>query len=145
VIGIGITPSDRLKIAIDAKQLYFKDTEGFGNVLGWDDITAFGVGVQFQAAPRLTLRAGYNQTDNASPDEVAFFNVASPAIFGKHACVGMGIGVTESLTLNAGYYRAFSESVSGPFISPVIGPVPGTRVTTEMTLDSLVATFSFSL
>jgi long-chain fatty acid transport protein len=145
VIGIGITPSDRLKIALDAKQLYFKDTEGFGNVLGWDDITAFGLGVQFQAMPRLTLRAGYNQTENAIPDEVAFFNVASPAIFGKHACVGMGIGVTESLTLNAAYYRAFSESISGPFISPVSGPVPGTRVTTEMTLNSLVATFSFSL
>lgn len=145
VIGIGITPSDRLKIALDAKQLFFADTEGFGNMLGWEDITAFGLGVQFQAAPRLTLRAGYNQTDNAIPDEAAFFNVASPAIFGKHACVGMGIGVTESLTLNAGYYRAFSEKISGPFVSPVIGPVPGTRVTSEMTLDSIVATFSFNL
>lgn len=145
VIGIGITPSERLKIALDAKRMFFKDTAGFGNVLGWEDITAFGLGVQFQAMPKLTLRAGYNQTDNAIPDKAAFFNVASPAIFGKHACVGMGIGVTESLTLNAAYYRAFSESVSGPFISPVTGPVPGTRVTTEMTLDSLVATFSFSL
>jgi long-chain fatty acid transport protein len=145
VIGIGITPSDRLKIALDAKQLYFADTEGFGNKLGWQDITAYGLGVQFQAMPRLTLRAGYNQTENAIPDQAAFFNVASPAIFGKHACVGMGIQVTPSLTMNAAYYRAFSEKISGPFISPVSGPVPGTRVTTEMTLNSIVATFSFSL
>lgn len=145
VLGIGITPSDRLKIALDAKQLYFKSTEGFGTRLGWQDITAYGLGVQFQAMPKLTLRAGYNQTENAIPDEVTFFNVASPAIFGKHACVGMGIQVTPSLTMNAAYYRAFSEKISGPFISPVSGPVPGTRVTTEMTLNSIVATFSFSL
>ncbi len=145
VVGIGITPGDRLKIALDVKQMYFEDTEGFGNVLGWEDITAIGLGVQYQLMPKITLRAGYNQTDNAIPDEAAFFNVASPAIFGKHVAIGGGIQVTPTMTMNATYYRAFSESVSGPFISPVIGPVPGTRVTTEMTLDSLVATFSFSL
>lgn len=145
VLGIGFTPTDRLKIALDAKQMFFKDTEGFGNVLGWEDITAFAAGIQLQATPKLALRAGYNQTEGAIPDEAAFFNVASPAVFGKHATLGIGIGVTETLTLNAGYYRAFSEEISGPFISPVIGPVPGTRVTTEMTLDGLLATFSFNL
>ncbi|HWM89308.1 MAG TPA: outer membrane protein transport protein [Thermoanaerobaculia bacterium] len=145
VIGIGFTPNDRLKIALDAKQLFYKDTEGFGNVLGWDDITAFALGIQFQATPKLALRAGYNQTEGAIPDEATFFNVASPAVFGKHATVGLGVGVTETLTMNLGYYRAFSEEISGPFISPVIGPVPGTSVTTEMKLDGILATFSFSL
>lgn len=145
VIGIGFTPNDKLKIALDAKQMFFEDAEGFSETLLWEDITAFGLGIQFQATPKLTLRGGYNKTDNAIPDEAAFFNVASPAIFGDHATVGIGIGVTPTLTLNAGYYRAFSTEVSGPFVSPVIGPVPGTRVTTEMTLDGLVATFSFSL
>lgn len=145
VLGLGFTPTNRLKLGLDVKQMFFEDTEGFGNVLGWEDITAYALGVQFQATPRIALRAGYNKTDNAIPDEAAFFNVASPAIFGDHATVGFGLGVTESLTLNAGYYRAFAEEISGPFISPVAGPVPGTRVTTEMTLDGLVATFSFNL
>lgn len=145
VVGIGLTPTDRLKISLDGKEMFFKDAEGFGNVLGWDDILAFGAGVQFQAAPRLTLRAGYNHTQNAIPDDAAFFNVASPAIFGNHATVGLGLGVTETLTLNLGYYRAFATSISGPFISPVIGPVPGTRVTTETSINSILATFSFHL
>jgi long-chain fatty acid transport protein len=145
VVGIGFTPTDRLKIALDAKQMFFEDAAGFGDTLGWQDITAYGLGLQFQATPRLALRAGYNQTEGAIPDEATFFNVASPAVFGSHATVGLGVGVTETLTMNLGYYRAFSEEISGPFISPVIGPVPGTSVTTEMTLDGILATVSFSL
>lgn len=145
VIGVGIMPTDRLKIAIDAKQMYFGDAEGFSDTLGWEDITAYGLGVQFQATPKFSLRAGYNETEGAIPDEAAFFNVASPAVFGTHITAGLGVGVTESLTLNLGYYRALSEEISGPFISPIAGPVPGTNVTTEVTLDSILATFSFSL
>jgi long-subunit fatty acid transport protein len=145
VIGVGIMPTDRLKIAIDAKQMYFGDAEGFSDTLGWEDITAYGLGVQFQATPKFSLRAGYNQTEGAIPDEATFFNIASPAVFGTHITAGIGVGVTETLTLNLGYYRALSEEISGPFISPVIGPVPGTNVSTEVTLDSILATFSFSL
>ncbi|MFL6203510.1 MAG: OmpP1/FadL family transporter [Thermoanaerobaculia bacterium] len=145
VVGIGFTPGDKLKIALDAKQMYFEDAAGFGDTLGWQDITAYGLGIQFQATPKLALRAGYNQTEGAIPDEATFFNVASPAVFGTHVTAGLGVGVTDTLTLNLGYYRALSEKISGPFVSPVIGPVPGTRVTTEMTLDSILATFSFSL
>ena len=145
VVGIGFTPGDRLKIALDAKQMFFEDAAGFGDTLGWQDITAYALGIQFQATPRFALRAGYNETEGAIPDEATFFNVASPAVFGSHATVGIGVGVTETLTMNLGYYRAFSEEISGPFISPVIGPVPGTSVTTEMTLDGILATFSFNL
>jgi long-chain fatty acid transport protein len=145
VVGIGFTPTDRLKIALDAKQMFFADAAGFGDTLGWQDITAYGLGLQFQATPKLALRAGYNDTEGAIPDEAAFFNVASPAVFGTHVTVGLGVGVTETLTMNLGYYRALSEEISGPFISPVIGPVPGTNVTTEVTLDSILATFSFNL
>lgn len=145
VVGFGFTPTERLKIALDAKQMYFEEAEGFGDTLGWQDITAYALGIQFQATPRFALRAGWNETEGAIPDEATVFNVASPAVFGSHATVGLGIGVTDTLTLNAGYYRALAEEISGPFISPVAGPIPGTRVTTEMTLDGILATFSFNL
>lgn len=145
VVGVGFTPTDRLKIALDAKQMFFADAEGFGDTLLWEDITAYGLGVQFQATPKFALRAGYNETEGAIPDEATFFNVASPAVFGSHVTVGLGVGVTETLTMNLGYYRALSEEISGPFVSPLIGPVPGTNVTTEMTLDGILATFSFNL
>lgn len=145
VVGVGFMPTERLQIALDAKQMFFEDAAGFGDALGWQDITAYALGIQFQATPRFALRAGWNETEGAIPDEATFFNVASPAVFGSHATVGLGFGVTETLTMNLGYYRALSEEISGPFVSPVIGPVPGTRVTTETTLDGILATFSFNL
>lgn len=145
VVGLGFMPTERLSIALDAKQMFFEDAAGFGDTLGWEDITAYAVGVQFQASDRFALRAGWNETENAIPDIATVFNVASPAIFGSHATVGMGLGVTETLTLNLGYYRALSEEISGPFISPVAGPVPGTNVSIETSIDSILATFSFNL
>ncbi|HYH44206.1 MAG TPA: outer membrane protein transport protein, partial [Thermoanaerobaculia bacterium] len=75
VVGIGFTPTERLQIALDAKQMYFEDAAGFGDTLGWQDITAYALGLQFQATPRIALRLGYNSTEGAIPDEATFFNV----------------------------------------------------------------------
>lgn len=145
VVGLGFMPTDRLKIALDAKQMFFEDAAGFGETLGWEDITAYALGVQFQATPRFALRAGWNETDGAIPGEATVFNVASPAVFGSHATVGLGFGVTETLTMNLGYYRALAEEISGPIISPVAGPIPGTNVSIETEINSILATFSFNL
>jgi long-chain fatty acid transport protein len=153
IVGLGLTPTPRLSIALDAKRVNFSDTDGFGSGidaqgnaigLGWEDIDVFALGVQFRPVPRLALRAGYNKAENAIPEASQFFNVASPAVFEDHACVGFGWRVVPDLELNLTLYRAFENRVSGPFVSP-FGPVPGTQVTNEMTLNSAVVTFSFRL
>jgi long-chain fatty acid transport protein len=144
VAGIGITPGDRLAIALDGKMISYEDTEGFADVLGFEDITVIALGVQFEATDRLTLRAGYNVADNPIPEDRTFFTVATPAIFEDRVTAGLGIQATESLQLNLGYYKVFENRISGPFVSPA-GPVPGTQVTTEMGMESVLATFSFNL
>jgi long-chain fatty acid transport protein len=144
VAGIGITPNDRFSIALDGKYFWYEDTEGFKDVLGFENITAIALGVEFQATERVALRAGYNVSDNPIPEERAFFTVATPAIFEDRVSVGLGFQVTDALELNAAYYHVFENRITGPFVSPA-GPVPGTSVTTEMAMDSVLATFSFSL
>jgi long-chain fatty acid transport protein len=144
VAGLGITPGDRLAIALDGKWINYEETEGFADVLGFEDITVVALGVQFRATDRLTLRAGYNVSDNPIPEERTFFTVATPAIFEDRVTAGLGIQATESLQLNLGYYHVFENRISGPFVSPV-GPVPNTEVTTEMEMDAVLATFSFHL
>lgn len=144
VAGFGWTPSQRWKLAADVKWMGFEDAQGFAETLRWQDVVAFGVGAQLQATPRLSLRAGFNSTENAIPDEVTFLNVPAPAIFSDHAAVGLGVRATETLTLDLGYYRAFPTEISGPFLTPA-GPIPGTRVATEVSTDSLLLTLSFDL
>jgi long-chain fatty acid transport protein len=142
--GIAFTPSDRLAIAVDAKLISYEDTEGFKDALGFKDITVFDAGVQWRATDRFTLRAGYNVAENAIPEELTFVTVPVPAIFEDRVTAGFGMRVNEILELDAAYYHVFENRITGPFLGPT-GPVPGTAVTTEMAMDSVVLTFSFRL
>jgi long-chain fatty acid transport protein len=103
-----------------------------------------GLGIQFQATPTITLRIGGNHGNSPIDKSNVFSTVPVPAVFENRITAGFGQKVTDSLTLNLGYYHVFKNRVSGPFLTPA-GPAPGTKVTTEMTMDALVATFSFSL
>jgi long-chain fatty acid transport protein len=153
--GFAFTPTPQLKLALDGKWIDYAGARGFGGSgidpatgqargLGWKSITVFDAGGQYQATPWLALRLGYNHTENAIPDSVAFVNVASPAIWSNHITGGVGIRVDRALTLDAAYYQALRTRITGPFLSPA-GPVPGTQVTDEMAMRSFVATFSFKL
>jgi len=153
-VGIGWKPTQNLEIAIDGKRIAYGDTAGFGTSgidaqgnskgLGWKNITVLAAGVQWRPSPRLALRAGYNRSENPIPDALTFGSVEAPAVFKNHACVGLGFAVYKNLEANLALYRAFKNSGTGPFLSPS-GPVPGTHVTTEMTLDSALMTLSFRL
>lgn len=145
VAGLGFKPTDRLSIALDGKWVNYESTAGFKDTLGFKDMKVVGLGIQFQASPTITLRVGGNHCDSPIDSSNVFSTVPVPAVFENRVTAGFGQKVTDSLTLNLGYYHVFKNRVSGPFLSPVIGPVPGTKVTTEMAMDAVVATFSFSL
>jgi long-chain fatty acid transport protein len=142
--GLAYTPSDRLAIAVDGKWINYENTDGFKDTLGFKDITVFEAGVQWRATDRFTLRGGYNRGQNPIPEERTFLTVPVPAIFEDRVCGGFGLRVNDSLELNAAYYHVFENRITGPFLGPA-GPVPGTSVTTEMAMDSVVLTFSFTL
>jgi long-chain fatty acid transport protein len=142
--GLAYTPSDRLAIAVDGKWINYENTEGFKDVLGFQDITVFDAGVQWRATDRFILRAGYNRGENPIPEERTFLTVPVPAIFEDRVAAGFGTRVNDNLELDAAYYHVFENRITGPFLGPT-GPVPGTSVTTEMAMDSIVLTFSFNL
>ena len=144
VAGIGWKPTSRLSVALDGKWINYERTDGFKDTLGFKDITVEGLGIQFQATSTITVRVGANHCDSPIDSSNVFQSVPVPAVFEDRITAGFGQKVTPNLTLDLGYYHVFKNRVSGPFMSPA-GPVPGTRVTTEMAMDAVVATFSFSL
>jgi len=154
VAGIAFTPTPELELALDGKWIDYGNTRGFSEYglapdghalgLGWRSITVFDVGAQYRVTPRLALRVGYNHAENAIPPKSAFFNVASPAVWGHHVTAGLGVHVVADLELNLTYYQALKTRVTGPIVSP-FGPVPGTAITDEQSLRSWIATFSFKL
>lgn len=144
-VGLGFRPTSKLSIALDAKQIFYEETEGFKDALGLRDITVIALGLQYEINPKMTVRLGGNHGDSAIESDRVFFTVPVPAVFEDHVTFGMGMRVTPSLVANLGYYHVFKNEVSGPIYSPATGPIPGSRVTTEMEMDSIVATFSFDL
>ena len=154
VVGLAWRPDDRLTVALDGRWIGFDGTEGFeggfdpatgaGRGLGWEDIVVVALGAEYQVTPRLAVRAGWNQAEQAIPPESAFANVSSPALFEDHLTLGLGFRAYEALELNLGYWHAFDSEVTGPIPSPA-GPVPGASVTHVMSADAVLATFSFSL
>jgi len=151
--GIGWTPSERFRAGLDGRWIGYSDTEGFesgfgpdgvARGLGWEDIVIVALGAEYLATPRLALRAGWNRSESAVPDASAFLNVGSPAVFEDHLTLGLGWQLSPGWTVDLGFYRGFESDVTGSFLTPA-GPVPGTRVTNEMEVDSGLATITFRM
>lgn len=154
-VGLGLRPTEAWALALDVRWIGFEDTDGFRGGpfdaatglppgLGWDDIFVYAVGAEYQFPNGVALRAGYNLSDSAITPDSTFFNVQSPAAFEDHYTFGLGIPVYDKLNLDFGYYHVPDNAVSGPFQSP-FGPVPGTRIENEISIDSILMSFTFDL
>jgi long-chain fatty acid transport protein len=129
----------------DVRYVFYETTKGFdkegfaadGSVrgFGWKDIWVFGLGIQQRVVDELNFRIGYNYNTSPIPERLAFFNVAAPAVPQHRVTLGLGWEPNESWLVNFTYYHAFEEGITGPYQSAQ-GPVPGTRVNSEMSEDS---------
>ena len=97
--GIGWTPSELALVALDGKQIFYEDTEGFKDVLGLRGHHGLSPWASSSRRPRM-LRPARRLQQRRQPDrsERVFFTVPVPAVFEDHITAGLGIQVTESLT-----------------------------------------------
>jgi long-chain fatty acid transport protein len=144
IVGLGWTPTDRLAVALDEKLINYESTAGFSDVLGFKNIKVTELGLQYRATDSVTLRGGYNKSQNPIPADRTFFTIETPAIFKTHYCGGIGLKVSDILSLDAAYYHVPQNKITGPIFGPT-GPVPGATVSTLMAMDSVVVTFNFAL
>lgn len=154
-VGVALQLGEDLRLALDGRWVGFGSTDGFAaddpdpvtgqpRGLGWEDVLVAALGVDYRVSEALSLRAGLNVGENPIPDAVAMFNVASPAVFERHATLGLGYRLPSGLALELAYYHAFESSIEGPLLGSG-GPVPGTRVRNEMSLDGVVLTLVLGL
>jgi len=151
-IGAGITASKTTKIGFDVRWFNYEETKGFdkegytaaGAVagFGWQNIWAFGGGIQQQVAKSTKAIVGYNYSQNPVPASLTFFNTPAPAIVQHHLSGGV-VQTVGTLDLNLTYYHAFQNSITGPWISGM-GAMPGTSATSAMHENSLTIGFSKS-
>ena len=155
--GLALKPMPQLLLASDFRYMFYEQTDGFkipdgqsafnmdGSVagFGWQNIYSVHVGGDYRASDMVSLRAGYNFSQNPIPDSLAMINVPAPGIVQHHATVGFGIRPTRRFEISAAYYHAFENQGAGTFISPM-GAMPGTTVENKMFEDSFLIQFSFA-
>jgi long-chain fatty acid transport protein len=145
-VGVGLSPAKGTKIGVDARWFDYANTAGFskagfnpdGSVagFGWNSIWAVGGGIQQSVTQSLKVMVGYNFSQNPIPDKYAFFNMPAPAVVQHHVSGGIVEKLNSGWELNATYYHAFRNGITGPWYSSM-GAVPGTSVTSRMSENSL--------
>jgi long-chain fatty acid transport protein len=102
---------------------------------GWQNVDAWKIGVEYQWSPSLTLRAGYNKSDNPITARDVTFNILAPGVIEEHVTLGFTYSIGKTTELTMAYMHAFENSVSGPANNPYSN-VGGTETLT-MSEDSL--------
>lgn len=165
-IGIAVKATPKATIAFDILQINYSgirsvangvtnslvgppvDPLGSANGSGfkWRDQTAFKLGLEYQYSNNLALRAGYNYGKSpirdTSTDDVTF-NIIAPGVVEQHLTLGATWTLTNKDELTVSYAHAFSNSVTGPSASILLG-IGGTE-TLKMYQNSLGVAYSMKL
>ena len=106
----------------------------------------FKLGAEYEYSKDLALRAGYNY--GKSPvrgdrmDDVTF-NILAPGVVEHHLTLGATWTLTNKDELTVSYMHAFSNSVTGPSVSALLGV--GGNETLKMYQNSLGIAYSMKL
>jgi len=96
---------------------------------GWKDVNVLKLGVEYAYSQALTLRAGYNHTDNPVQSRDVTFNILAPGVVQDHVTLGFSYALGKASELTMAYMHAFKNSVSGPANNPYFN-VGGTETLT---------------
>ena len=161
-VGIAFKPNDQWKVAADYQRINYSDVKSVGNSsvmpadpaglgagipgslgcsscrgFGWSNIDVVKLGVEYQFNKDLTLRAGYNRSENPISSRDVTFNMLAPGVVQDHYTLGFTYNVSKDSELTMSYMHAAKNSVSGPSLfNYFTGNTAGTD-TIEMYQDSL--------
>lgn len=85
---------------------------------GWDDVTVFKLGVNYDYSDKWTLRAGVNHAESPIDEPENLFNILAPAVVETHATVGFSYRPSKNNEVTVAYMHAFREDQNFTFTSP---------------------------
>jgi long-chain fatty acid transport protein len=84
-----------------------------GPGFGWQNINVIKLGVEWQQTAALTLRAGFNKSDNPVKSEDVTFNIMAPGIMTKHYTFGGTYALDKEREVTLAYMYAPQSTVTG--------------------------------
>ncbi len=144
-VGIAFEPTPELQVALDYERINYSDSRSVNNPsaqilqcaggdasaclggsngagFGWRDVDVWKLGVQYRVDPRLTVRAGYNLTDNPIRPEDVTFNILAPGVVRHHITAGATWALDRDSALTFAGMYAFDNDVTGPSLFNAFAP-----------------------
>ena len=140
-VGVMVHPTSAWDVALDYERILYSGVSSVGNPstnqaplgaaggpgFGWQDVNVIKVGVQYAASPALTLRAGYNHSDNPIQARDVTFNILAPGVVQDHFTLGATHPFGAGSEVTAAFMYAPPKSVTGsslfnPLIQSLGGP-----------------------
>ncbi|MCK5835580.1 MAG: outer membrane protein transport protein, partial [Lentisphaeria bacterium] len=100
------------------------------------------IGASYKVTDKFTFLCGYSYNENPIDDDITFFNIHAPAIIQHHASLGFQYQATEHSMFKLGWSHGFKNSIEGPMYGST-GPMPGSKVKSEMSTDSLLLGYEY--
>ena len=137
-IGFAWQPNQQWTVAGDVERILYSGVAAIGNTsttfgqyqlgaangpgFGWTDVTVVKLGVAYALNQALTLRAGWNHSDNPVTSENVFFNTIAPGVVKDHLTLGLTYALSNKMEISADYVHAFKNTVTGQLAPPPYGP-----------------------
>lgn len=128
--GLAYKATSALTVVFDVQQIMYSDCKAVGNPLlpnigasqlgkddgagfGWEDMTVFKGGVQWQSSNNWAWRAGFSSGKQPIPETEVMFNILAPGVIEQHATFGFTRTLANSKEVSFSVMHGFSSSVSG--------------------------------
>ena len=157
-VGISYKVTQKLTIAADVVHIKYGDVASLANPIsnlptgglgsnsgagfGWNDQTIGKIGLEYQATPKLAIRAGWNYGKSPIPSSETAFNIFAPATVEHHLTLGATWQLDKRRDVTVSYMHAYEYKIkgSGSLLVPAGGPG---EVDLNMYQDSLGVAMSW--
>ncbi|RMF70182.1 MAG: hypothetical protein D6743_00685, partial [Calditrichaeota bacterium] len=143
VVGLALKASPKVTFVFDVQTIYYSNINSVGNPLnlqtlspvlpdgspnpnfaplgsdnssgfGWDDMTTFKFGLQFESGGGWTWRAGYSIGDQPVGKSEVLFNILAPGVIEQHITGGFSKLLDHHREVSFALMFAPNKSVTGP-------------------------------
>jgi long-chain fatty acid transport protein len=139
--GLTFRPQQNFALSFDVEKIWYSDVVSVGNMFenlfscptanpvatdvsyclggkkgagfGWDDMTVYKIGAQWETSGDWTWRAGFSHGKQPIPDSEVMFNILAPGVIEDHATFGFTRKLTSGDEFNMSFMYGFNKKVSG--------------------------------
>ncbi len=152
-VGLNYEISDKWKVLFDVQQINYSEVKSLGNGFasagalgsdngpgfGWEDMTVFKFGTEYDINEDITLRGGYAFGEEPVRESEVFFNIMAPLVSNQHITLGATKKIGEkSNAINLALSYAPNNTVSG--MNPMD---PVQKIDLDLEIFELELSFTF--